>query len=70
MHYDVQKSIWFNRIGIVKVKTKFSGMKYYIGKGKGQNKFFDEQLVLPHLLSELLRLLRVIYCVNLVKIVS
>ena len=43
MKYDVQKSIWFNKIGIVKVKTKFNGNKYYIGTGGGLNQNIDEQ---------------------------
>ena len=41
--FDVTKSIWFNKIGIVEIKTQFYGMKYYIGEGKGLDKHEDEQ---------------------------
>lgn len=43
MKYNVQKSIWFNKIGIVQVKTRFSGIKYFIGTGHGANIKEDEQ---------------------------
>lgn len=43
MTYEVTKSIWFDKIGIVEVKTQFNGIKYYIGTGKGTNQKEDEQ---------------------------
>jgi hypothetical protein len=44
-HFDVQKSIWFGHVGIVKIKTKFFGMKYYIGIGTGLEQSKDEQQI-------------------------
>jgi hypothetical protein len=43
--YDVVKSIWFNRIGIVKVQSQYFGFKYYIGEGKGLDQEEDEQKI-------------------------
>jgi hypothetical protein len=43
MKYEVLKSIWFNKIGIVQIQTKYNGVKYYIGEGKGINQNEDEQ---------------------------
>ena len=43
--YNVLDSIWFDKMGIVKVETKFSGVKFYIGKGLGLNEKEDEQLI-------------------------
>lgn len=43
--YNVVDSIWFEKMGIVKVKTKFSGHKFYIGKGLGFNEKEDEQSI-------------------------
>jgi hypothetical protein len=41
--FDVTKSIWFNKIGIVQIQTQFNGVKYYIGEGKGIDQHQDEQ---------------------------
>lgn len=43
--YNVKNSIWFNRIGIVKVKTDYFGYKYYIGQGAGLDQEEDEQKI-------------------------
>lgn len=43
--YNVENSIWFNRIGIVKVKTDYFGYKYYIGQGAGLDQEEDEQKI-------------------------
>lgn len=43
--YNVIDSFWFEKIGIVKVETKFSGIKFYIGKGDGKNQQEDEQRI-------------------------
>lgn len=43
--YEVVKSIWFNHIGIVKVKTNYFGYKYYIGQGAGLDEEEDEQKI-------------------------
>jgi hypothetical protein len=43
--FDVKKSIWFNKIGIVQIQTKFNGVKYYIGEGKGIDEHKDEQRI-------------------------
>lgn len=43
--YEVVKSIWFNHIGIVKVKTNYFGYKYYIGQGVGLDEAEDEQKI-------------------------
>ncbi len=43
--YEVVNSIWFNHIGIVKVKTKHFGYKYYIGQGVGLDQEEDEQKI-------------------------
>ena len=43
--YNVEKSMWFNRIGIVKVKTDYFGYKYYIGQGAGLDQEEDEQKI-------------------------
>ena len=43
--YNVEKSMWFNRIGIVKVKTDYFGYKYYIGQGVGLDQEEDEQKI-------------------------
>ena len=43
--YDVVKSIWFNRIGIVKVQSQYFGFKYYRGEGKGLDQEEDEQKI-------------------------
>jgi hypothetical protein len=37
-------SVWFNRIGIVKVDTEFE-IKWYIGEGKGLNQQEDEDTI-------------------------
>ena len=44
-NYNVLDSIWFDKMGIVKVQTKFNGLKFYIGKGLGFNEKDDEQLI-------------------------
>jgi len=43
--YKVVESIWFNRIGIVKIETMYFGFKYYIGVGEGVNQDEDEQKI-------------------------
>ena len=43
--YEVVNSIWFNHIGIVKVKTNYFGYKYYIGQGAGLDQDEDEQKI-------------------------
>jgi hypothetical protein len=43
--YKVVESIWFNRIGIVKIETMYFGFKYYIGVGEGLNQDEDEQKI-------------------------
>lgn len=43
--YNVTDSVWFNKIGIVRVETKFNGIKFYIGKADGQNQEEDEQRI-------------------------
>ena len=43
--YNVENSIWFNRIGIVKVKTDYFGYKFYIGQGAGLDQEEDEQKI-------------------------
>jgi hypothetical protein len=43
--YEVVNSIWFNHIGIVKVKTNYFGNKYYIGAGTGLDQEEDEQKI-------------------------
>jgi hypothetical protein len=43
--FNVIDSYWFNKIGIVKVKTQFSGIKYYIHQIPGIDKHFDEQFI-------------------------
>ena len=43
--YQVVNSIWFNHIGMVKVKTTFFGYKYYIGVGVGLDQEEDEQKI-------------------------
>ena len=43
--YEVVNSIWFNHIGIVKVKTNYFGFKYYIGAGIGLDQEEDEQKI-------------------------
>jgi len=45
MKYDVTNSIWFDKIGIVEVKTKYSGIKYYICEAKGLDQKQDEQYI-------------------------
>ena len=44
-NYEVVNSIWFDHIGIVKVKTKFYGYKYYIGQCVGLDQEEDEQKI-------------------------
>lgn len=48
MVYNVIEAIWFDKIGIVKVQTKYSGIKYYIGSSKGKNENEDEQWIAKH----------------------
>ena len=43
--YNVVDSFWFDKIGIVRVETKFNGIKFYIGKGDGKNEKEDEQRI-------------------------
>lgn len=43
--YEVVNSIWFNHIGIVKVKTQYFGYKFYIGQGAGLDQEEDEQKI-------------------------
>jgi hypothetical protein len=43
--FNVIDSYWINKIGIVKVKTQFSGIKYYIHQTPGIDKHFDEQFI-------------------------
>lgn len=43
--YEVINSIWFNHIGIVKVKTQYFGYKFYIGQGAGLDEEEDEQKI-------------------------
>lgn len=43
--YQVVNSIWFNHIGIVKVKTNYFGYKFYIGVGAGLDQEQDEQKI-------------------------
>lgn len=45
MPYNVIDSVWFDKIGIVKVQTKYNGIKYYIGKGRGLDESEDEQFI-------------------------
>ena len=43
--YNVVDSFWFNKIGIVKVRSTDYTFKYYIGVGKGDSQTEDEQLI-------------------------
>ena len=43
--YNVIDSVWFDNIGIVRVRPEFGDEKFYIGCGNGQNKEADEQCI-------------------------
>jgi hypothetical protein len=43
--FNVIDSYWLNKIGVVKVKTQFSGIKYFIHQTPGIDKNFDEQFI-------------------------
>ena len=45
MDYKVLGSIWFNKVGIVRVQTAYDGIKYYIGQGDGLSMEDDEQYI-------------------------
>lgn len=48
MPYNVINALWFDKIGLVKVQTQYSGIKYYIGKAHGDDEKEDEQWVAKH----------------------
>jgi hypothetical protein len=41
--YNVIDSVWFNTIGIVRVRPDFGQDKFYIGQGLGLDQKADEQ---------------------------
>lgn len=43
--YNVLESIWFGKVGIVRVQTEYAGVKYYIGVGEGLSQEADEQQI-------------------------
>jgi len=43
--FNVIDSYWLNKIGVVKVKTQFSEIKYFIHQTPGIDKNFDEQFI-------------------------
>lgn len=45
MAYDVQDSIWFGKIGIVRVAQESGPDKFYIREGLGENQEDDEQYI-------------------------
>jgi hypothetical protein len=42
---EILDSIWFGTIGIVKTRTDYDGIRFYIGKGQGFNKKEDEEWI-------------------------
>ena len=36
---------WFNAVGIVKIKDRYDGIKYYIGVGDGKDIEIDKQFI-------------------------
>jgi hypothetical protein len=45
MKFEVIDSIWFKKIGIVKVKTKYRGIQYSIGVSKDTERAENEQRI-------------------------
>lgn len=45
MEHKVLDSVWFDKIGIVKIETRHSGVKWYIGVGMGKSQYADEQMI-------------------------
>jgi hypothetical protein len=43
MKYDVLESVWYGKVGIVKVNTTWDGIRWYIGVGEGLSQEDDEQ---------------------------
>jgi hypothetical protein len=41
--YNVVDSVWYDTIGIVRVRPEYGDDKFYIGSGHGHNKEVDEQ---------------------------
>ena len=41
----ILESVWYGKIGIVKVQTEYQGVKYYIGNGNGFSQDEDEKLI-------------------------
>jgi hypothetical protein len=41
--YNVVDSVWYDTIGIVRVRPEYGDDKFYIGNGFGVNKYLDEQ---------------------------
>ena len=42
--YQIIDSVWFDKVGIVKISNKYQH-KWYIGVGKGKNQKLDEEYV-------------------------